>query len=76
MTHDTIDGNVVQEKADLFVQNEGSIFLLRPVSEAGEQWIYDNIPDDAQRFGDAIVVEHRYIRNIVAGAQADGLKVE
>lgn len=61
---------------DLYVQNEGSIFLLCPRSDAGQQWIEENIPDDAMSFGGAIVVEHRYIGAIVAGAQADGLMVE
>jgi len=61
---------------DLYVQNEGSIFLLRPQSDAGQQWIEENIPDDAMSFGGAIVVEHRYIGAIVDGAQADGLTVE
>ena len=62
--------------ADLFVQNEGSIFLLRPVSDAGLEWISEHIPEDAQFFGNAVVVEHRYIGAIVQGAQDDGLVVE
>lgn len=61
---------------DLFVQNEGSIFLLRPLTDAGREWIAEHIPEDAQMFGDAVVVEHRYINNIVTGAQRDGLTVE
>ena len=61
---------------DLYVQNEGSIFLLCPQSDVGQQWIDENIPDDAMSFGGAIVVEHRYIGAIVDGAQADGLTVE
>lgn len=62
--------------ADLYVQNEGSIFLLRGVSDAGKTWLDDNIGDDAQTFGGAVVVEHRYIADIVAGAIDDGLEVE
>ena len=62
--------------SDLSVQNNGSIFLLQPISEAGTIWIEDNIGDDAMTFGNAIVVEHRYIADIVNGALADGLTVE
>lgn len=62
--------------ADLSIQNEGSIFLLRAISEAGKTWLADNIGDDAQHFGGAIVVEHRYIGDIAAGAINDGLEVE
>jgi len=60
---------------DLIVRNEGSIFLLTPVTEIGHDWIAEHIPEDATRWGPAIVVEHRYIRDIVEGATADGLKV-
>ena len=62
--------------ADLSIQNEGSIFLLRSHSDAGKAWIEANIPDDAQHFGGAVVVEHRYIADIAQGAVNDGLEVE
>jgi hypothetical protein len=62
--------------ADLSIQNEGSIFLLRGLTDAGKAWIASNIPDDAQSFGGAIVVEHRYIGDIAQGAVNDGLEVE
>lgn len=61
---------------DLFVQNEGSIFLLHSLSDAGRNWVAEHIPEDAMTFGRAIVVEHRYIADIVVGAQSDGLVVE
>ena len=61
--------------ADLIVRNEGSIFLLCPVTPAGSDWIEENIGADAQTWGTAIVVEHRYIGNIVDGAVRDGLEV-
>ena len=57
-------------------QNEGSIFLLHPLTNTARAWVSENIPDDAQYFGRAVVVEHRYIAAIVDGAQADGLTVE
>jgi hypothetical protein len=60
---------------DLLVRNEGSLFLLAPITPAGRAWIDDNIPDDAQTWGDTIVVEPRYIQTIVTGAIADGLNV-
>ena len=60
---------------DFEVQNEGTIYLLRPLTPAARAWVAGYIPDDAQYFGDAVVVEHRYIRDIVAGIVADGLTV-
>jgi hypothetical protein len=62
--------------ADLSIQNEGSIYLLRAHTEAGKAWIAEHIPDDAQTFGGAVVVEHRYIGDIAQGAINDGLEVE
>jgi len=62
---------------DLKVENHGSIFLLVPMSEAGDDWIDEHIPEDAMRWGaSSVVVEHRYIADIVDGAIADGLTVE
>jgi hypothetical protein len=61
---------------DFVIHNHGSIFLLQPESEAGRAWIAEHIPEDAQTWGDAIVVEHRYIDAIAAGAMSDGLTVE
>ena len=60
---------------DLIVRNEGSIFLLRPMTDAGREWVAEHIPEDAMRFGQSIIVEHRYIADIVEGARADGLDV-
>jgi hypothetical protein len=60
---------------DFFVENHGSIFLLRPVSPSASDWISENIPDDAQFLGDAVAVEHRYIADIVEGIKRDGLAV-
>jgi hypothetical protein len=61
---------------DLRVENHGSIFLLRPVSELGDSWINEHIPEDAMHLGDAVAIEHRFIHDIVAGAIGDGLTVE
>ena len=63
------------KQEDFEVQNEGSIFLLRPCTLAARAWIAVHIPADAQYFGDAVVVEHRYILDIVDGIIADGLRV-
>ena len=62
--------------ADFSIQNEGTIYLVHPQTAAAEDWFADNIPDDAQQFGRALVVEHRFIRDLVAGITNDGLTVE
>jgi hypothetical protein len=60
---------------DFRVTGGGSVFLLHPVSKAAKAWASEHLPEDAQRFGNAVVVEHRYISDVVHGAMADGLTV-
>ena len=61
---------------DFSVTYDGSsLYLLEPRSEAAQDWTDEHLPDDAMTFGPAIVVEHRYIEDIVSGIQADGLTV-
>lgn len=64
--------------ADFLVTGEGSgttVFLLHPRTDAAREWVADHLPEDAQRLGNAIAVEHRYIGDIVDGARNDGLAV-
>jgi len=65
----------VEQPIDFTVANHGSIFLLTPQSPAAAEWLEENLPEDRQTWGDAVVVEHRLIYDIVLGAVADGLWV-
>lgn len=43
-------------KPDLEVRDEGSIFLLRPLTDTGAAWIGENLAsDDVQYFGDSLL---------------------
>lgn len=64
-----------QMKADFAVENHGTIFLLRPLTPAASEWIDNNLPEDCTEFAGAVVVEHRYITEIVAALECDGLNV-
>jgi hypothetical protein len=61
--------------SDFNVTYHGSIYLLEPLTDAALHWVDANLPTDRLSFGDAVVVEHRYIRSIVTGIRADGLGV-
>ena len=61
---------------DFLCENHGSVFLLRPLSQPAQSWIEENLPSDAQWFGNGVVVEHRYIWAILEGIQNDGLAVQ
>ncbi len=59
--------------ADLLVQGGGSVYLVRPTSPLGVAWIDEHISPDATWFGGAVVVEHRYVADLLHGAVDDGL---
>ena len=59
---------------DFYVQNEYTIFIFHPTNAKGLNWCYAHLPEDCPRFGlNGYVIEHRYIDDIVAGAERDGL---
>ena len=58
------------------IQDEGTIFLFRPMDMEAEEWCDENISDDRQSFGKAIVIEHRYISEIAEGFRAAGGIIE
>ena len=58
---------------DFRCENHGSLFLLFPLSPSAHSWIEEHLPEDAQWFGKAVVVEHRYIWTILDGIQDAGL---
>jgi hypothetical protein len=62
-------------ETDFNYENHLSIFLLRPVSPAAFVWIEEHLPPDRITFGNAVVVEPRYVWAILAGLQDDGLAV-
>lgn len=58
---------------DFIATDHGSIIMLAPQSQAADDWLADNIGDDALYMGDALAVEPRYFGDIAAGIIADGL---
>jgi hypothetical protein len=62
--------------SDFTVQNEGTIYSLYANTEAAREWVNGHLPEDRMTWaGNGAVIEHRYICDIVAGIEADGLKV-
>jgi hypothetical protein len=61
---------------DFEVQNHGSIFLLCPLTDSAREWMNEHLPVDSpetQFWGEAIVIEPRYVAPIVDGIIRDGL---
>ena len=63
-----------KDTSDIEVANLQSFFSLTGISEAGCHWLADNVQEKA-RCGFPIYCEHRYVHDVVEGAQEDGLTV-
>lgn len=51
---------------DFTIADHGSVFLIRPVSEAARRWLDENIVAEPwQWLGGALAVEHRCARDII-----------
>ena len=63
---------------DFLVENHGSIFLLKPKTDSAISWVEEHIGQDNgyQPYFPTIVIEPRYIADIVEGIQNDGLAVQ
>ncbi len=62
--------------SDFRLQDEGSISILHPLTEDANQWIEDHLPEDALTWAGGIVIEWRYVEEIISGILSDGLEVE
>ena len=60
---------------DARVENHGSLCILTPLTPEAVDWIGEHTSDETQYFGRGIVVEPRYIADIVNGMIEDGLVV-
>lgn len=60
---------------DALISGHGSIYLVRPLSEAATDWINENVQEDSHWFGHSLAVEHRYILDLIDGMQTAGLNL-
>lgn len=61
---------------DVTVENHGSIVVLRPLSNAGKDWVTEYIDQTGfQPYRDSVIVEPRYVDAILTGMQKDGLHI-
>lgn len=63
-------------KLDFTIHNFGSILTLNPETDAARAWVDENIGRDngyQPWYPDAIIVEPRYVAEIVEGLSAEGL---
>lgn len=62
---------------DFRLQNAGSFFVLHPRNDAAGQWIDDHVyTEQSQWWGGGIVIEPRYLQDVLDGIEQDDLTVE
>lgn len=52
------------------IENHGSIVLIRPLTQDVNEWLVEHT--DGQWFGNALVVEPRYVQALVAALAEEG----
>ena len=67
---------VVPTPPDILVHNEGTVFLFCLLTSRGKEWINNHVQPDAQWFGSALVVEHRFAWGLAQGMKDAGLVLE
>jgi hypothetical protein len=63
-----------QAVADFTAAHHGSLFLLHPLTPAATAWVDAHLPEDRMTWAGGVVVEPRYLDDIVNGILGDGLR--
>jgi hypothetical protein len=58
---------------EIQIENQGSLILFIPITENAKTWLQENVQEDAQWFGKALVVEPRYAGDLARGCREAGL---
>ena len=65
----------LEKEPDFYCENNGVVFLLRPITESAQSWVKQNLPEDTQWFGDNVIVDVSRIWAILTSIQESGLVV-
>lgn len=61
---------------DYKATNYGSLWLIEPLTPQATEWLNEHLGEDAQRYGNAVAVEPRYVSGLVERLRAEGFDVE
>ncbi len=62
-------------KTDIWILPQGTLALVRPITERAREWISQHLQDHSQWFGPALIIENQYLANLLPGMIEDGLHV-
>ena len=60
---------------DFDFQFEGTISVLTPKTNEAREWVASNLQGEIQYWGKGVVIEHRYVSDILNGVMEAGLVV-
>ena len=65
-----------ESNPDVLISDQGSLFLVTPMSEAARDWVSENVQLEGwQWMGISFAVEWRFAQDLISGMQGDGLEV-
>ena len=53
-----------------------SVYLITPLSRECEDWLKENVSEDAMYLGHSLAVEHRYVDSLIGGLEQEGFKYQ
>jgi len=62
-------------KTDFWILPQGTLTLVRPLTQRANEWIRRHARDDSQWFGPALVIEQCYVAKLLPGMIEDGLQI-
>ena len=62
-------------RTDVWILPQGTLTLVRPVTQRASEWISQHLQDHSQWFGPALVIEHHYLANLLPRMIEAGLHV-
>ena len=68
--------NTLQARPDVSISGGGTVYLFHLHSPVAREWVEEFVAEERQFFGDALVVEHRFVGDLASAIAADGLSVE
>ncbi|HWH91608.1 MAG TPA: hypothetical protein VNV64_07425 [Candidatus Binatia bacterium] len=67
--------NCSARKTDIWILPQGTLTLVRPLTQRASEWINQHLQDHSQWFGPALLIEHHFVPQLLNGMIADGLQV-
>ena len=65
----------MSRETDVTIERHGNIFLFNLFSKNAEEWVCHNTSEDRTMWGNALVVDQHYAKEIAQGMRLDGLEI-